>query len=235
MPAVVQFAPDTFGAWLQRRGFENLKAVPALYRTAAQRLNTGDIAPNSPILPRFANELGVSLETLQPFAKAAPLDARWVQKIETQLAKGTLPRGSKTHHRKAGPKAEVRAKGHRRSNNAGPLAKLLVERSGMPVSALAEKLGISHATMGRLCAGQLAGNHPPLAPLAKALKLDVKVLTKYMHGPRLNPQAIKATLSKLRPRLKKVAAATVEAPHGPRAAKPAKAKPTTAAGKRYNK
>jgi len=232
MPGIVQFAPDTFGAWLQRRGFESLKAVPALYRTAAQRLNTGDIAPNSPILPRFASELGVSLETLQPFAKAAPLDARWVQKIETQLAKGTLPRGAKTRNGKIAKKLKAKAKGrHGGSRHGSPLTRLLVEQSGMPVAALGKQLGISPATMSRLSAGQLGPNHPILPALAKALKLDLKTLTRYMHGPRMSAGMVNKARRALGSAAK-AAARHAPSPEAPREATSAKA---AAPAKRYNK
>lgn len=235
MSRPVVFAPRTFGAWLQAKGFAGFKAVPQLHRTVAIRLHRGEMAPNSPMLPLFAKELGEPLQTLQSFATAPPLAQKWVTKIENQLANGTVPRGGKTHPRKGG-----KQKRHAHGPRGSPLTQLLTTHTGMPVSALGQRLGITPGTMARLCAGQLGANHPLLPSLAKVLKLDLHTLVQYMHGPRLSEGMIRksrAALGRLAAEAKARAHTTpAKAPgkalvHVPQDATPT-AKPTKRA---YNK
>jgi len=77
-----------FGDYCETHGLRG--TIPADWQKFAERLrNKADkIAPNSPTLAAFAKVIKRPLAEVQAFATHAPLDEKWIQKLQTQIANG---------------------------------------------------------------------------------------------------------------------------------------------------
>lgn len=175
-----------------------------LFRNIAQRLARvpDEVAPNSPILPPFAEFLGIPLTKLKRFATAEPLSKRWEAKIRTQLERGTLPRGDQVvpkKHRK--PHAESHAESHdnpeptvthapehtddapkpRKPHGSATAFTRLMNAKGHTLRDVSNLTRIPYQTLWHISSGQLAVNHPMLDYIAEVTDVplaDLQALVK---------------------------------------------------------
>jgi len=202
MPREVKTTP--FGRFLDERGLA-IKDLPLPVRNYARTLRQRrtDAAPNSPIVAKLAEHLKVPVEEIAKFAEGEPLTDRWRRKIQTQLDRGTIPRGkqlNRTYEKKkpvvlgsvyvrGGRKKRAHHEDHESTELKGyvktPLAKLAREK-GFSIQDIANRLGVPHNYMWRVSTCEIAKNHPVLDPIAKLLDVDVGVLKRMMRKAPLN-------------------------------------------------
>jgi len=184
----------TFGHYLQN----DLKIpagptrLPLAVRNIALRLQRSaeGVAPNSPMLPGLAKYLGVPLDTVQKFAKGAPLNEKWLSKISTQLARGTIPRGKKLgkaiHAKHASKKkTKGRAPVEIQPHTKHELTRIAAEK-GFRLGDLAKELGVKAGSLWAIATGKCAPSHPLLPEIANALDIPLRRLQAMCKLPGLS-------------------------------------------------
>src|SRR5215467_2705975 len=83
-----------FTIYAREHGFATVRSLPGSVGKYLSFKPT-KVAPNSPALEELAKYMQVPLEELQQFAKAPPMGEKWVNKIRSQIDRGTLPQGAK--------------------------------------------------------------------------------------------------------------------------------------------
>jgi len=180
-------ATTPFGVFLEERQVA-IKDLPLPLRNMARRLKTNRtiVAPNSPLLPKLAEHLNAPLAQIASFAEGDPMPEKWVKKIQTQIDRGTIPRGKQLNRwnkKKAAAAAvekELEKPAKQKANYIKtPFAKL-ADSKGFTTRELAERLNVPQAYMWRVSCGVVAKNHPVLDVLATILKVEVSQLARLM-------------------------------------------------------
>ena len=212
MPHALGYKVDTpFARYLNKRGLNssNLGEFTGVANRLAR--DPKAVAPNSPMLPSFAQFLDISLRQLKSFAEGPEMSKKFVRKIEGQMAAGTIPRGTskkKTKQRPPMPEpqsdlddsdgevlgtVEVGSGNHRREplSNSTAFAKLVFSK-GTSLTDLAERLHIPTSMMWRVSGGGVAPNHPVLEMIATALDVPISELSALQKGKVLEGGYLKA-------------------------------------------
>jgi len=176
-----------FGKYLDQHGVKVAVETLGDYVSMARKLRDrpDQVAPNSPILPRLAKQIDRPLEEILPFAKAPPMKEWRIQKTETQIAKGTVPRGRR---RTAG-----RAKKQKPPAGRGTIKNVLVKNplgihihaAGRNMREVAERLHVPAAMLWRISTGLINPNHPLLPRLAKEIGMPLAKLVATATKPPL--------------------------------------------------
>jgi len=159
-----------------------------VFRNIGRRLALAPdkVAPNSPILPPFAEFLEIPLKTLQKFAGGAPMSEQFVRKIRIQMEKDTLTRGARRERKlKKVPTPSDSEERNGRGNylkvtkNATAFRRYVVTAHNIDLTPLARRASIPISMMWRVSCGQIAPNHPVLTVIANALNVDVSEIVKF--------------------------------------------------------
>lgn len=201
------YMPGTFGHYLQHeRGLvRGPTDLPLAVRSVGRRLSARpkDIAPNSPMLPGLAKALGVPLDAIQAYAKAAPMTEQWLKKINSQLAAGTIPRGKKlgnairaTHHKRHNAPSkpfgrQVSQDGKRGPSPRSAFGRYLLSAHNLSLQDLTTRLGINYALAAKITSGGLAPNHPLLPRIARELHVPLAKVVSFMKLPPMPDYTLK--------------------------------------------